>query len=125
MRKSILVLFVVISPFLSFTDINQDLIEAADSGETDKVRALLEEGADVHATDDNGLTALWKAAAWGYTEIVRSLLDAGADVNTKAEDGSTFLMLSANNGYLDVVKLLLDMEADVHRNCEALAECRG
>lgn len=38
------------------------------------VQVLLEHGADVHASDDNGSTALIRAAAGGHLEIVQVIL---------------------------------------------------
>jgi peptidoglycan hydrolase-like amidase len=52
------------------------LVLAAENGETDTVRALLDAGANVRAVDD---LALWLAAKNGHTETVKVLLDAGAN----------------------------------------------
>ena len=54
----ILVVFVVISPLLSFADLNEDLIKAAKYGRTNEVRNLLDAGADINAKDKYGRTAL-------------------------------------------------------------------
>ena len=59
------------------------LIDAAEKGQTEQVKALLEEGADVNAKEDKdyGRTALLWTASYGHTEVVQVLLDAGADLN--------------------------------------------
>ena len=54
----ILVVFVVMSPLLSFADINEDMIEASKKGRTDEVRSLLDAGAEVNVKDEWGETSL-------------------------------------------------------------------
>ena len=46
---------------------------------------------DVHARDQLGRTALWRAAFRGYVNQVTELLDAGADPNLPGPDGRTLL----------------------------------
>ena len=48
------------------------------------VSLLLEAGADVHARNDNGYTALHHAARYGTPEMVRALLRGGAAVDARA-----------------------------------------
>ena len=54
------------------------LMEAALRGDTEKVKALLAQGADVNAKTRFGGTALMYAARNGHKEIVRILWEAGA-----------------------------------------------
>ena len=54
------------------------LIRAAKEGDTETVKTLLAAGADVHAKDRDGWTALMFAAVKGHTDIVRVLRQAGA-----------------------------------------------
>lgn len=76
-------------------------------GRIDKVRCLLEVGADSKATDLNGNTFYHIAARDGKLQVVKSFIDAVdlADVN---KDGDTALHLAAKSGKVEVVKLLLD-----------------
>ncbi len=59
-------------------DINTDLLEAAETGNTAKVEQLLKQGADANAEIEDGKTALLIAAGEGRTEIVDILKKAGA-----------------------------------------------
>ena len=93
----------------------QDLLAAAQAGETSPVLALLEGGADVNRTDGDGLTALMAASAGGHVSTVRTLLGWGADVRAASKSGLTALMLAAMGGHADVVELLIpnsDLDAE-------------
>ena len=59
------------------------------------VRFLLANGADLHAQDDDGYTALIYAAWEGDVEVVRFLLDNGANLHTSTGYGYTALMYAA------------------------------
>ena len=52
---------------------------------------LLDKGANIDDKDNNGSTALTKAAFQGHKEIVELLLDKGANINEKDNYGSTAL----------------------------------
>jgi ankyrin repeat protein len=83
------------------------LLTAAEGGDKDSVRALLDEGSDVEETDSYGNTALIFAAANGHVGIIRILLAAGADVNASRKDGMTPLILGTFSAHADVVRTLL------------------
>ncbi|XP_047105193.1 ankyrin repeat-containing protein P1E11.10-like [Schistocerca piceifrons] len=65
------------------------LIIAASQGQTGQVRAILDAGSPVNATDASGDTALHEAVVNGHEETVKCLIDAGADVNVRDSDGMT------------------------------------
>ena len=81
------------------------LIHAASEGDTAEVRALLEEGASVNATDVAAWTPLMVAAAAGHAITTHILVDAGADVNVSAQ-GQTALMLATENSHVNIADLL-------------------
>ena len=97
-------------------DVNLELIEAGEKGETENIERLLAAGAEVDAKDEKGVTALMHASAESHTQSVEVLLAAGADVNAKANDGLSALMVVAR-GNTKIVGALLDAGADV--NAEA------
>jgi predicted LPLAT superfamily acyltransferase len=99
----------------SSTDDIPALWQAAAKGDTEAVKLLLEEGADVNMKrTSNGTTALSMASQNGHTEVVRLLLEKGADVNVKTTENSTALFIAAEKGQIDIVKLLLGKGADVN-----------
>ncbi|KAF5016316.1 hypothetical protein F66182_12037 [Fusarium sp. NRRL 66182] len=72
------------------------------------VGQLLENGIDIAATDEDGGTALHRAAENGHVDLVMLLLHKGADINfQKKKQRLTALHLAALNGHSAVVKSLL------------------
>ena len=59
------------------------LHRAALQGRTDILRTLLDLGADIHAADHEGATALHRAVQGGAVAAVLLLLEAGADINRR------------------------------------------
>ena len=84
----------------------EELIEAAQKGQIEKVKSLLQAGVDVNGRTRNGRTALMNAAGRGHTEVVRALLDGGADINVKTGTGVTAFMAAAVAGHSEIVELL-------------------
>eukprot|EP00127_Corallochytrium_limacisporum_P004118 Clim_evm63s157 gene=Clim_evmTU63s157 len=62
---------------------------AADCGDVDSVRVLLENGCPVDLLDDSGQTALHMACACGHPDVIKLLIENGADPSTKDEEGQT------------------------------------
>ncbi|KAJ6102932.1 hypothetical protein N7486_005359 [Penicillium sp. IBT 16267x] len=91
-----------------------DLYRAITSGQEDKVRLLLDLGADVNIQESQHETALYAAAAGGYIEIVRLLLEKGAEINTRGGEYGTALQAAASSGHTEIVRLLLEKGADVN-----------
>ena len=87
---------------------------------------LLDNGAQVNARDDRGVTALMRAANFNRSGAVKLLLDRGAQVNARSNYGRTPLNIAAEPRYrnpkkaIEIVKLLLGAGANVDgRNPEA------
>jgi len=94
--------------------LNERLIEAARAGDSDKVAALIHEGAKVDARDDSLSTPLILASSTGAVQVAQTLLKAGADVNATNANGSTALMDAAGIGCAPLVRILLDAKAQVN-----------
>jgi hypothetical protein len=87
---------------------DQPLWQAALRGNVSTVRALLDAGSDIHASDD---FALATAAKYGHTETVRLLLARGANFHAQNDWA---LRVAANAGHLATVRELLNAGANVH-----------
>lgn len=106
------------------------LHRAADRGEVELVRELLEEihtehyasadssvhmslSENVNARDNGGWTPLHSAAIHGHLKCCELLLGAGANPCAQADNGDTPLHDAAENGYDLVCELLVKAGADV------------
>lgn len=90
------------------------LHKAAYFGETEKVRSLLNEGADVNQKDVAKFTALHCAVFGRNKEIVDLLIDNGANVEARTCGNQTSLYHACNLGYLEMAKLLVSKGADLN-----------
>jgi len=70
---------------------NETLRIASAHGQINRVKLLIENGADVNARNRYGNTPLMLASINGRQEAVRFLIEAGADMNVKDSEGSTSL----------------------------------
>lgn len=84
------------------------LKRAAGANDLDRLRWLLEHGAQVDRTS-TGETALHEAVRWDGREGVKFLLEAGADPNARDVDGWTPLFSAQSR---EVIRLLLHHGAD-------------
>ena len=88
---------------------------AADEGDLDKVKQLIEQGYDINAFDaDLSLTPLHYAVRREYLAVVQYLLSCGADVNAHDEDknGETPLGDVAATCSYEMAKLLVGAGAN-------------
>jgi len=61
------------------------------------IRLLLDAGANIHAQDKNGATALHRAVRTRCAAAVKCLLDVGADARIRNKPGSTPFHLAVQN----------------------------
>jgi ankyrin repeat protein len=86
--------------------------DAAQSGDKDAVRALIQQKADVNAPQADGATAIQWAAYRGDAEMTELLIGAGGNVKTPNRDGATALFLASVSGSAPVIEELLKAGAD-------------
>ncbi|KAK3610755.1 hypothetical protein CHS0354_028154 [Potamilus streckersoni] len=88
-------------------DLNLALVKAAIEGSVKCVEFLLDNGADINATDGDGDTALIMAVSNGHEKVVKCLLDRGCIVDIIGSSDRSVLHQAAWDGLTSVVKLLL------------------
>ena len=96
----------------------EELREAARTGQLERLTFLLASGVDKEGKDDDDWTALHIAAFKGQGACLRALLAAGSDTagltnQQKGEIGNTALHLASARGHADCVHALLSAGADV------------
>jgi len=92
---------------------------AARLGERDRIKRLLDEGADVEARTDYGATPLVFATIFATDmQTFEFLISKGADIRTQENDKSTLLHTAAAHGKLDIAKFLLTQKLDVNAKTE-------
>lgn len=88
------------------------IVVAADAGQVDAVRLLIQKGAQIDLRAHDNQTALGAAVARERADIVKVLLDAGADPNRSALDKEMPLIVAARKGLETIVRLLVKAGAD-------------
>jgi hypothetical protein len=111
-------LFLTIITALAFAGCTPSLHKAAREGDADRVRKLLDAGADVNVKNANTgrlqYTPLHWAAYYGHLEIAELLISRGADLDAEDPDYSTPLYLAAEQGHPKVVEFLISKGAEVN-----------
>jgi ankyrin repeat protein len=106
----------------------ENFFDGVESGDIEKVRKLLSEGADVNSDDKQlrphrytkhgpdlakpFVTPLHQASERGNIEMVRLLLDHGANVDGHDGYGNTPLFYAVEDNNIEVVRLLLERGAN-------------
>lgn len=89
------------------------LMKAARLGYEEMLDLLLEYKADYDMRDNNGYSAVMKAAEFGKSATLLKLAEAGANLNfATRRDKFTALMLAAKRGHGEVCKELIEEGAD-------------
>jgi ankyrin repeat protein len=92
---------------------DQPLVEAAAKGDLAAVERLIGRGANVHARDNRGRTALLAATHGNHVAVARALIAAGADVNAKDDIEDSAYLYAGAEGRTEILKLTLAAGADL------------
>lgn len=92
-----------------------EILEAPKTGNLNKVKLLIENGADIETVDFLGYTPLIVACFFGKMNIVKYLVEHGANMEAKTLGfSSTCLLTACKMGYIDIVKYLIDHGANIN-----------
>jgi len=87
------------------------LVAAAGSGSLDAVEALLDQGAELEARDNQGRTAFHCSAIWNHLEVAQLLARRGAQVDATDDDGLSPLAEAIRSGETGKCAWLLELGA--------------
>lgn len=99
-------------------DVNVELMNAIVGADADRVKFLIEKGADVNKRDQLGALPLGSAASIRRTDLMKLLIDAGAKVDAKDNDGMTALQHAINVNHVPSIDLLAKRGADIENGTE-------
>ncbi|MBI5651339.1 MAG: ankyrin repeat domain-containing protein [Chloroflexi bacterium] len=91
---------------------NDQLIQAAERGDTQTVMQLQTAGANINARDARGRTPVMAATHRNQVETVRALLQAGADVNIRDQQLDNPFLYAGAEGLLEILQLCIAARAD-------------
>jgi len=94
---------------------DEQLLIAADAGDTIKVLNLIRLGADVDAKTWEGVTSLMLATQNGNMPMMQVLIRCGADPDIKPDNGNTALIASILNFRPDLTEFLIRNGASVDK----------
>jgi ankyrin repeat protein len=100
------------APDPQLVSIAHDCFDFARAGETERLRAYLDQGAPVNLTDATGNTLLMLASHRGHAETVSALVALGADPDRTNDRGQSPLASAIFKGEEEVVRVLLAAGAD-------------
>jgi uncharacterized protein len=83
------------------------LIAAAEHGDVDTLRRLLDAGASINARDARGRNAVLAATQGGHDAAARLLIERGADVNAQDEIADSAFLLAGARGLSGIVRAAL------------------
>jgi serine/threonine-protein phosphatase 6 regulatory ankyrin repeat subunit B len=90
------------------------LHDAAEEGNVNVVKSLLERGEDINTRNTSFETPLHLAAEKAKADVVRLLVERGAEVDSRNERGWTPLHFASLEGHVEVSRVLVDHDANVN-----------
>lgn len=99
-------------------DLQQELANAVLAADPDRIRFLVEKGADINEHDAQGYAALQAAARNRNDKIIPLLIELKADVNGRDRDGFTALIHAAERNHVPTVRALVAAGADLEASVD-------
>lgn len=90
-----------------------NLMIAASKGYTMEIDRLIQQGADITAETEQGVTALIFAVSNNKTKIAEMLIDYGSDVNHATSQRETPLLIAVKNQNAEIAEALIRAGADI------------
>ena len=94
-------------------ELNKQLLAATRPDDINKIKELLDDGADVNVKTKNGLTLLSDWGSRGFSDVFKMLIDKGANINGINDDGSSVFMKLVEHNQLSIASILLDKGVDI------------
>ena len=85
----------------------EQLITAAERGDTKSTLRLLADGSPINARDSRGRTPIMAATHGCHTGTVKALIDAGADIHIQDDLLDNPFLYAGAEGLLEILKLLI------------------
>lgn len=115
MKKRLILIIILLAVFTTSPIFASDIVNAAKSGNLEKVKTLLKQDPTLINTSDTWLyTPLHWALGKKHDDVALFLISKGADVNAKAKNGSTPLHMAARWGRLKLAQMLIQKGSDVN-----------
>src|SRR3990170_4508478 len=96
-------------------DLSQELSNAVNANDVDRMKFLVEKGADVNKPDPQGWTPLQNAARQRKDGMIKALIELGADVNRPDDSGTTPLVTAAMRDHVPSIKVLVEKGANIEQ----------
>ena len=93
-------------------DRNKKLVEAADSGDNERVTRLLQEGADITSRNSDRDTGLHLSTRGGYKDVLLTFIAHKVDLNIRGAAQMTALMIASTINQPEIIGELLAHGAD-------------
>jgi type IV protein arginine methyltransferase len=88
--------------------LDAQLLHASQLGDADKIKILIDQGADPSYQNDEGVSPLMMASSSGNSTAVNLLLEAGAPWNATDSENQSAAEYASGSGHPTIFKLLLD-----------------
>ena len=98
--------------------LNQQMLAAAGQADWQRLRRMIAEGADIHATREDGTNILHDAINRRELKLAKELIDSDVDINAAGEGSPTPLVAAVANCDMGSTKLLLDKGARMELHAE-------